>query len=125
MQKVRHTLYLADPVRHGVCAGRAVVCVDDDDGDDDGGDDKHHGEEHVLPDERHGAGGGRDELHDDQQEHSQREQDGDAQSHLLTWRTRPHVNILFAHISTPSSHAISPQHLCLNAIKFLICHHKR
>lgn len=81
--KVRDT-YFADPVWHGVCARRAVVGVDNDDGDDDGGYDKHHGEEHVLPNERHSAGGGRDELYDDQQEHSQRQQDRDAQSHLLT-----------------------------------------
>lgn len=57
--------------------------VDDDDCDDDGGDDKHHGEQHVLPDERNSAGGGRDELHDNQQEDSQRQQDGDGQGHLL------------------------------------------
>ena len=76
--------YPADPVGHGVGAGGAVVGVDDDDGDDDGGDDEDHGEEHVLPDERHGAGGGGNELHDDQQEHRERQQDGDAQGHLLT-----------------------------------------
>lgn len=62
--------------------------VDDDDGDDDGGDDKDHGEEHVLPNKRHCAGGRGDQLHDDQQEHSQRQQDGDAESHLLTWETQ-------------------------------------
>lgn len=62
--------------------------VDDNDSDDDGGNDKHHGEQHVLPNERHSTGGRRDQLHDDQQEHSQREQDRDAEGHLLTWRTQ-------------------------------------
>lgn len=85
---IRTRADLADPGGHGVCAGRAVVGVDDDDGDDDGGDDEHHGEEHVLPDEGDGAGGGRDQLHDDQQEDSERQQDGDGQSHLLTWTHR-------------------------------------
>lgn len=46
---------LSDPCWHGVCAGRAVVCVDDDDRDDDGGDHKHHGEKHVFPYERNSA----------------------------------------------------------------------
>lgn len=78
----------ADPLWHRVSARGAVVGVDDNDGDDDGGNDKHHGEEHVLPDERHGARGRRDQLHDDQQEHSQRQQDGDAEGHLLTWETQ-------------------------------------
>lgn len=77
---------LADPGRHGVCAGRAVVCVDDNDGDDDGGDDKNHGEEHVFPYQRNSAGGGGDQLHNNQQEDSQRQQDRDGQGHLLTWR---------------------------------------
>lgn len=72
-----------------------MVGVDDDDGDDDGGDDEHHGEQHVLPDERHGAGGRGDELHDDQQEHSQRQQHRDAESHLLPWESR--TDHLYAH----------------------------
>lgn len=80
--------HFADPLWHRVGAWGAVVGVDDNDGDDDGGNDKHHGEEHVLPDERHSTGGRRDELHNDQQEHSQRQQDGDAESHLLAWRTQ-------------------------------------
>lgn len=66
-------------------AGRAVMCVDDDDGDDDGGDDKHHREQHVFPYEGDSAGGGGDQLHDNQQEDSQRQQDGDGEGHLLTW----------------------------------------
>lgn len=80
----RHRAHLPDPVGHGVCAGGAVVGVDDDDGDDDRSDDKHHGKQHVLADQRHCAGGGGNQLHDDQQEHSQRQQDRDAESHLLT-----------------------------------------
>lgn len=62
--------------------------VDDDDGDDDGGDDKHHGEEHVFSYKGDGAGGGGDQLHDNEQEDSQGQQDGDGQSHLFTWGGR-------------------------------------
>lgn len=80
----RHRAHLPDPVGHGVRAGGAVVGVDDDDGDDDRSDDKHHGKQHVLADQRHCAGGGGNQLHNDQQEHSQRQQDRDAESHLLT-----------------------------------------
>lgn len=78
--------HLPHPLGHDVGAGRAVVGVDNDDGDDDGRDDGHHGEQHVLPDQRHGTGGGRDQLHDDQEEHSEGQQDRDTQSHLLPWR---------------------------------------
>lgn len=63
----------------------AVVGVDDNDSDNDGRNDKDHGEEHVLPNERYSAGGRGDQLHNDQQKHSQRQQDRDAESHLLTW----------------------------------------
>lgn len=75
----------ADPVWHRVSARGAVVGVDDDDSNDDRGNDEDHSEEHVLPDEWHGTGGGGDQLHNDQQEHSQRQQDRDAEGHLLTW----------------------------------------
>lgn len=75
--------HLPHPLRHDVGAGRAVVRVDDNDGDDDGRDDEHHGEQHVLPDQRHGTGGGRDQLHNDQKEHSEGQQDRDTQRHLL------------------------------------------
>lgn len=64
-----------------------MVSVDHDDSDDDGGYDEDHCEKHVFSNEWHSAGGGRDELHDDQQEHSQGQEDGDAQSHLLTCNT--------------------------------------
>jgi len=63
--------HLPDPGWHGVSAGGAVVGVDDDDGDDDGSDDKHHGKQHVFAYQRHCAGGRGNQLHDDQQEHSQ------------------------------------------------------
>lgn len=62
------------------------MSVDDNHCDDDGGDDKHHGEEHVFPYEGNSTRGGRDELHNDQQEHGQRQQDWDGQRHLLPWR---------------------------------------
>lgn len=78
-----HT-YLADPSRHGVCAGGAVVCVDDNHSDDDGSNDKDHSEKHVFADEWNSTGGGGDQLNNHQQEHSQREQDRDAEGHLLT-----------------------------------------
>ncbi len=76
--------YLADPSRHDVCAGGAVVCVDDNHSDDDGSNDEDHSEEHVFADERNSTGGGGDQLNNHQQEHSQREQDRDAEGHLLT-----------------------------------------
>lgn len=79
--------HLADPVWHCVSARGAVVGVDNNDSDDDGCNDKHHGEEHVLPNEWYSARGRRDQLHNDQQEHSQRQQDRDAEGHLLTWKT--------------------------------------
>lgn len=78
----------ADPVWHRVSARGAVVGVDDDDSNDDRGNDEDHSEEHVLPDEWHSTGGGGDQLHNDQQEHSQRQQDRDAEGHLLTWETQ-------------------------------------
>lgn len=80
--------HLADPVWHCVSAGGAVVGVDDDDSDNDGGNDEDHSEEHVLPNEWYSTGGRRNQLHNDQQEHSQRQQDGDAEGHLLTWETQ-------------------------------------
>ena len=63
--------------------GRAVVHVEHEDGDDDGERDEDHGEEQVLADERDHQRGGRDGLGDDQQEHGQREQHGDAEGDLL------------------------------------------
>lgn len=81
--------------------------VDDDDGDDDGGDDKHHGEEHVFSYEGDGAGGGGDQLHDNEQEDSQGQQDGDGQSHLFTWggQTR-HTETVIIGLSHTSSDVI-------------------
>lgn len=79
--------HLADPVWHCVSARGAVVGVDNNDSDDDGCNDKHHGEEHVLPNEWYSARGRWDQLHNDQQEHSQRQQDRNAEGHLLTWKT--------------------------------------
>lgn len=84
--------HLTDPVWHCVSARGAVVGVDDDDSDDDGGNDEDHGEEHVLPNEWYSAGSGGDQLHNDQQEHSQRQQDGDAESHFLTWESQTNHN---------------------------------
>lgn len=69
--------------------------VDDDDSDDDGGNDEYHGEEHVLPNEWYSAGGRGDQLHNDQKEHSQRQQDRDAESHLLTWETQQNHLLCF------------------------------
>ena len=104
-----------DPIGHGVGAGGAVVGVDDDDGDDDGGDDEDHGEEHVLPDERHGAGGGGDELHDDEQEHREGQQDGDAQGHLLTCND---------HIVNCTFHESPPDTLVLKLCFIFKCHRR-
>lgn len=43
-----------------------------------------HGEEHELAEQRHDERGGRDDLGQQQEEHGEREQDGDGQRHLLT-----------------------------------------
>lgn len=78
-------------------AGRAMMRVDDYDGDDDGGDDKNHSEEHVFPYERNSTGGRGDQLHDNQQEHSQRQQNGDGESHLFPWRQMDTQDSLLIH----------------------------
>lgn len=62
------------------------MCVDDDDSDDDGGNDHYHCEEHVFPYEGNSTGSGGDQLHNNQQEDSQRQQDRDGESHLFTCR---------------------------------------
>lgn len=67
------------------------MCVDDNHGDDDRSNDEDHGEEHVFANERNGAGRGRDQLHDNQQEHGERKQDGDAEGHLLTYTNTRHL----------------------------------
>ena len=53
------------------------------DGDDDAERDKNHGEEEVLADQRDDERRRRDGLRDDQQEHGEGEEDGDAQGDLL------------------------------------------
>ena len=63
--------------------GCAVVHVEHEDGDDDAERDEDHGEEQVLADERDDQRGGGDGLGDDQQEHGERQQHGDAQGDLL------------------------------------------
>lgn len=92
----------ADPVWHCVSAWGAVVGIDDNDCDDDGGNDKHHGEEHVLSNEGHSTWGRGNQLHNDQQKNSQRQQDGDAESHLLTWETQQTI------FSGPAVTSLSP-----------------
>lgn len=76
--------HLPDPGRHGVSAWGAVVGVDDNDRDDDWSDDKYHCKQHVFAYQRHCTGGGGNQLHNDQKEHSQRQQDRDAEGHFLT-----------------------------------------
>lgn len=56
--------------------------VEDDDSDDDGECDEDHGEQQILADERHDDRGRGDNLSQQQEEHSQGQQDGDAQCHL-------------------------------------------
>lgn len=72
------------PVRHRVGARGAMVHVEHKDGDDDGQGDKDHGEEQVLPNQGDDQGGRRDDLRDEQQEHSEGQQHGDAQSYLFS-----------------------------------------
>lgn len=65
--------------RHG---NSPKMDVEDDDGDNDGECDEDHGEEQILADERHDDRGRRDNLRQQQEEHGQGQQDGDAQCHL-------------------------------------------
>ena len=44
---------------------------------------KDHGEEDELPEEGDDEGGGRDDLGQEEEEHGQREQDGDGQGDLV------------------------------------------
>lgn len=105
----RRGAHLPDPVGHGVRARGAVVGVDDDDGDDDGSNDEHHGEQHVLANQRHCTGRGGDQLHDDQQEHSQRQQHRDAESHFLTCHRKKPTQIIAAPIIQYREHLFEKQ----------------
>lgn len=118
--------HLADPVRHHVSAWGAVVSVDDNHSYDDGGNNEDHGEEHVLPDKWYSTGGGGDQLHNDQQEHSQGQQDGDTESHLLTCETQQNIltgllNLSGNHLEVKNKCAAaelvrSPPHMYYNTL---------
>lgn len=54
------------------------------DGDDDAQPDQQHGEQEVLPQERHCQGRGGHDLRDEEEEHRLREEDADAEGHLLS-----------------------------------------
>lgn len=56
--------------------------IEDADGDADGECDENHGKEQVLAQQGDGQGGGRDDLGQQEEEHSERQQDRDTQSHL-------------------------------------------
>lgn len=72
-----------DPAGHLVSAGRAMVNVEDEDSDDDGEGDENHGEEEILANERDDEGCGWNDLCDEEEEHSEGQQHGDAKSDLL------------------------------------------
>lgn len=72
-----------NPSRHGVSSGRPVVHIQHKHGDDDGQCDENHSEEQVLPDQRYDQRRGRDDLRDEQQEDSERQQHRDAQRDFL------------------------------------------
>ena len=75
--------HLSHPLRHFVGARLAVVDVEDDDGDDDRQTDHHHGEEEIFSQQRQRQWRRRNDLGDEQEEHGLRQQDGNAQGHLL------------------------------------------
>ena len=52
--------------------------------DEDGEGDEEHGEEEILAEEGDGQRAGRDDLGQQEEEHSEREEDGDAESDLDT-----------------------------------------
>ena len=62
----------------------AEVPVDDDDGDEDGEYVHDEREEEVLGDQRNVVGGRREDLRDEQEEHDERQQDGNTHGYLLT-----------------------------------------
>lgn len=75
--------HLSDPGREAVRGRLAVVYVEHDDGDEHTQPDEQHGEEQILPEQRHGQGGGGHDLGDEEEEHGLREEDADAEGHLL------------------------------------------
>lgn len=58
--------------------------IKDANGDHDGECDEDHGEEEIFAEERHRQRGRRNDLGEQQEEHSERQEDGDAEGHLLT-----------------------------------------
>ena len=58
--------------------------IEDPDSDEDGEGDEEHAEKEVLAEEGDSQGGGGDDLCQQQEEHSQGQQDGDAQGHLIS-----------------------------------------
>ena len=63
------------------------VPVDDDNSDEDADGVHDEGEEQVLGYQRQHQGGWGQDLRDEQQEHNEREQDGDTQRHLEYFTT--------------------------------------
>ena len=73
----------ANPRRHFVGAGFAVVHVEDDDGNDDGEGDEDHGEEDVFAEEGQGEGGGWDDFGNKEKEHGLGEEDINTEGDFL------------------------------------------
>ena len=65
-----------DPGRHGVGLRGPEVDVENHHGDADTEGVEDHGEEDKLAEEGHHQGGGRDDLGEEQEEHSEGEKDG-------------------------------------------------
>ena len=108
-----------DPGRHQVSLRRSEVDVENHHGDADTEGVEDHGEEDKLAEEGHHQGGGRDDLGQQEEEHSEREQDGDGERDLLA-RVRGQVED--EHGQERDAHArdddvdgveqrLSPQHL--------------
>ena len=71
-----------DPGRHQVSLRRSEVDVENHHGDADTEGVEDHGEEDKLAEEGHHQGGGRDDLGQQEEEHSEREENVDGETHL-------------------------------------------
>ena len=70
------------PGRHGVGLRGPEVDVEDHHGDADAEGVEDHGEEDELAEEGNHQGGGRDDLGQQEEEHGEREEDVDGETHL-------------------------------------------
>lgn len=76
------------PWCHLVSGWFAVMHVENDDGDENGEANEEHGEKEVFAQQRDGQRSGRYNFGNEQEEHGLRQEDTDAQRHLLAGISR-------------------------------------